>query len=213
VRIFTLESPSWVGWGELEVISAPPATLRACVGTAAAGASLYRWPGLDQPQVSNLAAGQAAYLDGTQTLADGSQWWRVGAGLWAEAGRLALAGDCEAAELAGQPLPLTVPVTFNVAVPANTEGEVFIAGEFPGTDLPAWVAYSVLMEPAGGQWTVTVDLPAGSAFEYVYTRGTFDNIERPESCGETVPRAVVVAEAPMTLDDRVVKWHDLDGCS
>src|SRR5690606_19693505 len=79
VRILTLETPAWVSWREVEVISAPAAAQAACVGTATIAASLYRWPGLDQPRVSSLAAGQAAYLDGALTLEDGGQWRRLGA--------------------------------------------------------------------------------------------------------------------------------------
>ncbi len=212
VRFLTLASPAWVSWREVEVVSAPPAALAACVGTATAGASLYRWPGLDQPPISSLGAGQAAYVDGALTLADGSAWRRVGAGLWAEAGGLTLAGACDDPALAGQPLPLVVPVTFDVTVPAHTEGEVFISGSFPGTALPAWVPHSVRLLPSGSHWTVTLELPVGSEFEYVYTRRPFDSIERPASCGETVPRTGVVTDTPMTLEDMVVKWHDLDGC-
>ncbi len=208
VRFLTLESPSWVGWTEVEVISSPPGAEAACLGTASAVTPLRRWPGLSHPAVSQLAAGEAAYLDGRATADDGSAWRRVGAGLWAVESNLSLAGACDSAALNGQPLPLSVPVTFDLTAPAGTLGEVFIAGRFPGTQLPAWVPYSILLLPQDDGLSVTVDLPVGSGIEYVYTRGSFDTIERPASCGEPVPRRVTVAPEPMRLEDTVVKWRD-----
>ncbi len=212
VRVLTLESPSWAGWGEVEVISAPSTDQAPCLGTATNGANLYRWPGLDQPEVSGLAPGERAYLDGSLTNDRGDRWLRLGGGLWTEAARLALEGDCEPESLVAQPLPRTSPVTFSLEVPSYTDGEVFIGGDFPGTDIPSWIPYIIVLQPENGLQTVTVDLPVGSIVQYLYTRGSWESIERPESCGETEPRSFTVADRPMTLEDRVEKWHDLDGC-
>lgn len=81
VRILTLQSPAWVAWREIEVVSAPAAVAEACIGQVLETARLHRWPGNDEPHVSQLSAGQLAYLDGQLNTADGSQWLRVGAGL------------------------------------------------------------------------------------------------------------------------------------
>ncbi len=212
VRVLTLESPSWVGWGEVEVISAPPAARSPCIGTAANGADLFRWPGQDQPKVAGLSVGQRAYLDGTLTDESGKQWLRLGAGLWSEAARLTLEGSCEPDALTAPPLPRTSPVTFRAEVPLHTQGEVFIAGEFPGTAIPAWIPYTILLQPEAGVQSVTVELPVGSVVQYLYTRGSWESIERPLSCGETEPRSFTVGDNPMVIEDQVEKWRDLDGC-
>lgn len=210
VRFLTLKNPSWVGWKEVEVISAATPDETVCYGTTANGADLHRWPGAEQPRISGLAAGQRAVLDGRASAADGSEWWRVGGGLWLAAERLTFSGDCDSPRLAGEPLPLAVPVTFRVTVPAGTTGEIFISGEFPGTEIPAWIPYAILLHPAGEVQTVTVDIPVGAEIQYVYTRNSFENIERPDTCGETIPRMFTVGSEPMTIEDVVVKWRDTD---
>jgi hypothetical protein len=55
---------------------------------------------------------------------------------------------------------------------------------------------------------VTIDLPVGTQVEYVYTRSSWESIERP---GDTPPRTFTVEDtSPMERDERVEKWQDLD---
>jgi hypothetical protein len=158
--------------------------------------------------VSGLTAGKAAYLDGQYIAEDGSTWWRVGAGLWAPEGRLELSGDCESSALNGQPLAPTAPVTFELAAPAGSGPEIFMAGEFMDTDIPPWLPYSILMARAGSVWTVTIDLPIGTTVSYLYTRGTWDSVERAAACGEVANRTIIVDAAPITIRDEVSAWAD-----
>jgi len=117
---------------------------------------------------------------------------------------------CESVAAVEGPSVSRAPVTFSVDLPQETEGEVFIAGVFPESGIPPWVPYTILLFPTtGDSRSVTVELPEGTAIEYVYTRGTFQAIERPDSCGPTDPRTLVVT-AGLVVEDSVAKWRDLD---
>jgi hypothetical protein len=208
VRVLTLASPSWVAWGEVEVISAPNAGESACLGLSPGATDLHSQPGSGEPIVSGLTAGKAAYLDGQYIADDGSTWWRVGAGLWAPETRLDLSGDCQSSALNGQPLAPTAPVTFELTAPAGSGPEIFMTGEFMDTDIPSWLPYSILMARAGSVWTVTIDLPIGTTVSYLYTRGSWDSVERAAACGEVANRTIIVDAAPITIRDEVSAWAD-----
>lgn len=209
VRIETSKSPSWAGWREVEVLSAPASNTIPCLATAAGGAALYANPLTDET-VGTLTAGQTVYLDGKFAGDEGTIWMRTGGGTWLQADQLTLPDECEV-ELAA-PEARLVPVTFKVSVPEDTDGEVFIGGSFEGTEMPDWTPWTIVLKKQGGNvWTVTVPLPVGSEVEYVYNRGGWDKVERPESCGETNARRLVVEDLPeMAQEDTVIKWQDLN---
>ncbi|MGA9532288.1 MAG: cellulase family glycosylhydrolase [Anaerolineales bacterium] len=212
VRISTIDGPSWAGWREVEVISSPPADGEACLARLSAPASLLRWPGPNEPVQTRLGRGIIVYLDGRTVAADGSLWRRVGGGGWLPEAGLMLAGDCGSDLQSAQPLPRTVPVTFEAAVPAETTGDVFLSGSFPETNLPAWLPWMILLQRSGGTYRVSIDLPIGSQVEYAYTRGSWETVERPASCAETQARTLTVGDAPMTVSGQVELWRDTGGC-
>lgn len=206
VRILTLESPAWVAWREIEVVSAPAPEAEACIGQALGSAPLHRWPGSEQPRVSQLSAGQLALLDGRDNAADGSQWLRVGGGLWAAAEDMALSGDCESSSLSGQPLPQMVAVTFQVEAPAGSGPEIFLGGDLRHPGIPPWTPWSVLLQPSGNAYRATVDLPVGEEIRYAYNLGDWERVERGVNCVETAPRSLVIEAGPMLVEDVVQNW-------
>jgi hypothetical protein len=130
-------------------------------------------------------------------------WVRIAGDGWAKAP----AADCSDLATVDGPMLDLVEVVFRVRVPPETGTEVFLAGLF-GADLPAWSPYTALLLPDDSlERSVTMLLERGTAIEYVYTRGGFDTIERPTSCGETPPRTAVVSEG-LVLEDAVVAWQD-----
>lgn len=101
------------------------------------------------------------------------------------------------------------PVRLEVSVPANTPaGEtVYVAGSFQGWN-PGSSAYA-LTRQADGRWAITLDLPAGSAIEYKFTRGTWARVEKGAT-GEEIPnRRATVGASGATLAHAVGSWADL----
>ena len=211
VRINLLEGPAWAALKEVEVISSPVTEQTACLLTTN-GADLLRYPRLDADKVGSLNVGQIAYADAQHISADGSTWWRIPGEAWLAGERVSTIEGCEAIDIleTAEELQL-VPITFRVIVPGSGIEEVYLAGDFGREDIPVWEPWSVLLKLEGGNtWTVTLDLPIGADIEYVYTRNSFERIERPESCGETNPRPFTVGAEAMTIEDEVIKWQDLD---
>jgi hypothetical protein len=64
------------------------------------------------------------------------------------------------------------------------------------------------MARSGSVWTVTIDLPIGTTVSYLYTRGTWDSVERAAACGEVANRTIIVDAAPITIRDEVSAWAD-----
>lgn len=211
VRILTLESPAWVAWREVEVVSAAAPSALACVGRASGGTQVRRWPGAEEPVVSELGSGQLAYLDGRITAEDGSGWLRVGAGMWVAAETLDLSGDCESPLLTGEPLDRVVEVTFQLSAPEDSGPEVFMGGDFQHPGIAPWSPWAILLQPVDGVYRVVVELPVGERIEYVYNRGGWELIERPLDCSEVDPRTFVVDSAPMLIEDSVATWRG-SGC-
>jgi hypothetical protein len=212
VRIQTLSSPSWAGWGEIEVISAPQPEQQACLLRASGSVNLYADPEDTTAAFSTLSAGQLAYAAGQHEASDGSLWYHVAPETWALSAEVTPSGDCDALPAVDPDANPTVPVTFSVTVPPGPTPEVFIGGFFPGTPYPAWIPYAIFMtRQGGGVWTVTLDLPVGADIEYIYNRNSWETVERPENCGETIPRTFTVeAGEGMLIEDEVVKWRDRD---
>jgi hypothetical protein len=214
VRFLQLTSPSWAGYKEVEVISAPPAGPDACFAKSGGSLRLTNYPADDARETGSLKSGDEIYLGGIHVDDSGVEWAQIGNNTWVKSEGLGMGQDCESASLpeAG-PGPRLVAVAFNVTVPENTEGEVFIAGYFKNVNLPAWIPYMILLKKQGGNvWTATLDLPVGTEVEYVYTRSSWETIERPAACpGDTPPREFTVEDLPqIERDDNVAKWRDLD---
>jgi glycosidase len=114
-----------------------------------------------------------------------------------------------------------IPVTFTVTVPDYTnqgKGDVYIAGDFGVQDLPNWDPAGLVMTKIDDRhWTITLDLPEGTAIQYKYVRGTWDAVEKGPQCEEIANRTLTVqvpeGQTALTVDsDVVAKWRDLDKC-
>jgi len=100
-------------------------------------------------------------------------------------------------------------VTFRVQVPAETPpGEaVFIVGDLP--ELAQWNPGELEMTAVGPDlWEIVLDVPAGVGIEYKYARGDWSKVEKNADGSEMDNRTAVVA-AGLVLEDRVVRWADV----
>lgn len=109
-----------------------------------------------------------------------------------------------------------VDVTFSVAVPAHTPGTVYVAGSFAGfagSTYPAWDPGAIaLTEASPNVWEVTLTLPEGQGFEYKYTRGSWDSVEKEADgnaeIGNRTLTVAVAGNAEQAVADAVANWRD-----
>jgi hypothetical protein len=102
-----------------------------------------------------------------------------------------------------------VAVTFAVRVPVNTPPSSTI---YMATNAQNWTANAIRMTPEPGNvWTATVELSAGTLFQYKYTRGSWSASERDASGSEIQSRTLTVAGSAKTQEesDVVARWADL----
>ncbi len=218
VRITTLESNSFVAWREVDVISWDPAfrssSGSACVGRISATISLLPDPTAGAIPIASLSAGNYIYIDGFYSDSSGSQWARTGGDAWFDPSNVDLPLDCDPAAIAAAPGPRYVPVRFSVTVPDPSPGQIYLAGTFAGVEFESWIPYMIELSPTRtNTWEVDMLLPAGEEIQYVYTRGSWETIERPSgSCDDTPPRTFTVRDVPdIILEDTVILWRDM-GC-
>ncbi len=106
----------------------------------------------------------------------------------------------------------TVPVTFVVSVPDNTDGTIYLAGDFGTIHLPQWIPDGLSLEPdADGTWRITLRLPVGAEIKYAFTRGSWESVERNADCSESEPRVLLV-ESEVTVEHQVIVWRDSQTC-
>ncbi|MBP1624999.1 MAG: alpha amylase catalytic region, partial [Acidobacteria bacterium] len=112
----------------------------------------------------------------------------------------------------------TVTVTFNVTVPATTDStgrSVYIAGFLDRLDggLPQWdPAGVVLTRVDSTHWTVTLTGSEGTQIEYKYTLGSWDYVEKDNSCGEIANRSLTLsygATGTQAVNDTVLNWRNI----
>lgn len=102
-----------------------------------------------------------------------------------------------------------VNVTFSVSVPDYTPATdaVYLVGTFND-----WNPGLQAMEETGAfQWQITLGLPVNSTFEYKYTRGSWDNVEKDADGGEIDNRSLTTEEIPVMRTDTVASWADITG--
>jgi hypothetical protein len=115
----------------------------------------------------------------------------------------------------------TVTLTFNVTVPAATDGtgrDVNIAGFLDRLDggWPQW-------DPAGAQltrvdathWTITFTGEESTQLEYKYALGSWDFVEKDEACGEISNRQLTLAwggDGTQVVNDTVSNWRNVAPC-
>ncbi len=97
---------------------------------------------------------------------------------------------------------------FRVTLPGSTPAgsTVFIVGD--QAVLGGWDPAAVPMTSAGaGLWTTSVHLPCGTTFEYKYTRGGWDTVEKAADGSELANRTGAAVGATV-IDDSVASWAD-----
>lgn len=95
IRVETLESPSWVSWREIEVLSGLQAASGACVVMSPGAVNLRTGPGTEFESPGKLSAGQGAVVTGQAAGADGFVWWQVPPGVWMRSDVVSTSGGCE----------------------------------------------------------------------------------------------------------------------
>ena len=121
--------------------------------------------------------------------------------------------------------PRTVTVTFNVTVPASTDGtgrQVYIAGLLDRLDgnLPQWDPGGVVLTQVDAtHWTITLTGIESTQIEYKYTLGDWEHVEKEDG---PFPACAEVANRPLTLtfggtgiqtvNDTVLQWRNVAPC-
>ena len=118
-------------------------------------------------------------------------------------------------------VPRTVTVTFNVTVPATTDGtgrSVHIAGFLDRLDgnLPQWdPAGVVLTQVDATHWTITLTGQESTQIEYKYALGSWDYVEKGGSCDEINNRLLTLSygtDGNQTVSDIVLNWRNVAPC-
>ena len=115
----------------------------------------------------------------------------------------------------------TVTLTFNVTVPASTDGTgrpVYIAGFLDRLDggLPQWDAGGVVQTRVDAtHWIITLTGKESRQIEYKYTLGSFDYVEKDNSCGEIGNRQLTLSygsDGTQNVNDVVPNWRNVAPC-
>jgi hypothetical protein len=115
----------------------------------------------------------------------------------------------------------TVTLTFNVTVPATTDGtgrSVYIAGFLDRLDggLPQWDPGGVVLTRVDAtHWKITLSGKESTQIEYKYTLGDWDHVEKDGSCGEVANRLLALtygATGTQTVNDVVFNWRNIAPC-
>jgi predicted alpha/beta superfamily hydrolase len=119
-----------------------------------------------------------------------------------------LGSTAEATIFVGDDLRCTVEL--RVVVPAATDalgGAVHLAGDL--AELGVWDAAGVALDRIDAtHWAASVDLPCGASFEYKYTRGSWDTVEKAADGSELGNRSGRASDDPTIVDDVVESWAD-----
>lgn len=105
--------------------------------------------------------------------------------------------------------PQSDSVTFRVTVPSNTpaSGPVYISGSFNSWNA-ADSAYQ-LTKGSDGVYSITLNLPAGTAVTYKFTRGSWTSVESTSSGADISNRTLTPSGGPQTVQITVARWKDL----
>jgi hypothetical protein len=115
----------------------------------------------------------------------------------------------------------TVTVTFNVTVPASTDGtnrSVYIAGSLNRLDggLPEWNPGGVVLTRVDAtHWTITLTGKEATQIDYKYALGSWDYVEKGASCDEIGNRLLTLSygtTGTQTVNDTVLNWRNISPC-
>jgi hypothetical protein len=162
-------------------------------------------------RIDDVPAGTNQYAD--QTVSSGSAYFYV-----VTAQDTSFNRSPNSNELEAQAQAQTVAVTFNITVPASTDGTGFavhIAGSFP-PPYPQWDPTSL---PAtridATHWTITLNMLDGTNIEYKYALGDWNYVEKDVGCQEIGNRQLTVvygAGGTQTVNDTVANWRNVSPC-
>ena len=96
-------------------------------------------------------------------------------------------------------------VVVSVSVPQDTPGDspIYIAGNLL---TPAWRPNGVRMDrQADGLYAAKLDLAAGATFEYKFTRGSWETVEK-SPVGADISNRRAKIEAGLVINDTVARW-------
>jgi len=115
----------------------------------------------------------------------------------------------------------TVTLTFNVTVPASTDGTgrtVHIAGFLDRLDggYPQWDPGAVqLTRLDSTHWTIPFTGKENTQIEYKYTLGDWEHVEKGASCDELGNRQLTLTygtDGTQAVDDTVLNWRNVAPC-
>jgi 1,4-alpha-glucan branching enzyme len=105
--------------------------------------------------------------------------------------------------------PQADSVTFRVTAPASTpaNGPVYLTGS-----VNSWTtadsAYQ-LTKGTDGVYSITLNLPAGTAIQYKLTRGTWASVEANSNGSDIANRTLTPSGGAQTVNVTVQRWKDL----
>jgi glycosidase len=202
----------------LEVVSASPAGIELIWNAVTGDPSLYGYEVLRRAVTGPLeVVGSTSATSFTDTnVAEGATYHYAVRSVDTSFNRSAASPEVTAiAQLR------TVVLTFNVTVPATTEGtgrSVYIAGFLDRLDggFPQWDADGVVLTQVDAtHWTVTFTGRESTQIEYKYTLGDFEHVEKDAACGEIPNRQLTLSYGTggtQTVNDTVPNWRNVAPC-
>ncbi|GAB4580318.1 MAG: hypothetical protein Fur0022_30580 [Anaerolineales bacterium] len=102
-------------------------------------------------------------------------------------------------------------VVMNVTVPDPSPGTVFIAGNIPG--YPEWDPGAIALTPGiSNTWTITFTLLDGAEFEYKFTRGSWNTVEKEADGNTEIPNRQLTVDygknGLQMVNHTVANWRD-----
>jgi glycosidase len=210
-------------------VTAPAAPANLQLVTSSAGSITIGWDPNSEPDLyryevwrSNTTGGPYSKIDNVpastnqytdQAVSSGSTYYYV-----VTAQDTSFNRSPNSNELAAQAQAQMVAVTFNITVPASTDGTglaVHIAGSFP-PPYPQWDPASLPATRVDAtHWTVTLNMLDGTNVEYKYALGDWNYVEKDASCQEIGNRQLTVvygAGGTQTVNDTVANWRNVSPC-
>ena len=129
--------------------------------------------------------------------------------------------SADSAEVSATAQLRTVMLTFNVTVPANTDGSgrsVYIAGTLDRLDggLPQWDASGVVLTRVDStHWRITLTGKETTQIEYKYVLGDWNYVEKDSGCGEVPNRQLTLSygsNGTQIVNDTVANWRNVAPC-
>jgi glycosidase/fibronectin type 3 domain-containing protein len=202
----------------LQVLSASPAAVDLSWSAASDDTALYGYEvlrsgsaGGPYTQIARITS--TSYSDTSVT--EGATYYYVVRALDASFNRSGNSNEVQA-----QALQRTVTVTFNVNLnaPVPNGSSVYIAGFLDRLDggLPQWNPGGVVLtQVSPTQWTITVTGKEGTEIEYKYALGSWDFVEKGNSCDEIANRRLILSYGSngiQTVNDSVPNWRNVAPC-